>query len=40
MMESEEILTRFDEMRAEKEHFRKLFEQQSSLASERQMTIE
>ena len=40
MMESEELLTHFDSMRSEKQHFHKLFDQQASLALERQHTID
>ena len=40
MMEGEEILTHFDVMRQQKEHFSKLYDQEASVALERQSTIE
>ena len=40
MMEGEELLTHFDTMRQQKEHFNRLYDQQASLALERQSTIE
>lgn len=40
MMEAEEILTRLAQMRVEKENLSRLFDQQTRLANERQLTIE